>query len=280
MADIDLQSLGMRLGEAITPTPSNAPQVRYGTIATVNSDGTLDVTIDGTTLRGVCATTGCVGAAEGMRCVVLRQGPLATVVGLIASTDLGDVTLPDGNATFANGGYILGTDPDGNQVYAFSPCNAYGNLIIGNASNPGNVNIYSGNRINLYSSGVVFTGDISTNVASNFMTVDTTKFTVSTCGLVKWGRLVTLYINGFTAAAISVAADGNITDVTIATLKADYRPVSQMSLVANGNGAAGQARLIVQTGGGVTLTAFARTGSTYTIAAGSGMAFGVTYLVA
>lgn len=95
MADLDLQSLGQRLGEAITPTPSNAPQVRYATIATVNADGTLDVTIDGTTLRGVCATTGCVGAAEGMRCVVLRQGPLATVVGLIASTDLGDVAARD-----------------------------------------------------------------------------------------------------------------------------------------------------------------------------------------
>lgn len=97
MADLDLQSLGMRLGEAITPTPRDAPQVRYGTIDAVNADGTLDVAIDGTTLRGMCATTGCVGAQAGMRCVVLRQGALATVVGLIASTDLGDVTLPDGD---------------------------------------------------------------------------------------------------------------------------------------------------------------------------------------
>lgn len=46
MADLDLQSLGMRLGEAITPTPSNAPQVRYGTVDAVNADGTLDVAID------------------------------------------------------------------------------------------------------------------------------------------------------------------------------------------------------------------------------------------
>ena len=84
MADIDLQSLGMRLGEVITPTPSTAPQVRYATVAAVNSDGTLDITIDGTTLRGVCATTGCVGAAEGMRCVVLRQGPLATVIDVVS----------------------------------------------------------------------------------------------------------------------------------------------------------------------------------------------------
>ena len=117
MADLDLQSLGMRLGEAITPTPRDAPQVRYGTIDAVNADGTLDVAIDGTTLRGMCATTGCVGAAEGMRCVVLRQGPLATVVGLIASTNLVDVRAPvgglsaqwlsvnNGTATIASDGY-------------------------------------------------------------------------------------------------------------------------------------------------------------------------------
>lgn len=92
MADLDLQSLGMRLGEAITPTPRDAPQVRYGTIDAVNADGTLDVTIDGTTLRGMCATTGCVGAVAGMRCVILRQGPLATVVGLVASADLSGVS--------------------------------------------------------------------------------------------------------------------------------------------------------------------------------------------
>ena len=96
MADLDLQSLGMRLGEAITPTPRDAPQVRYGTIDAVNADGTLDVTIDGTTLRGMCATTGCVGAQAGMRCVVLRQGALATVVGLIANDVLSEVITTDG----------------------------------------------------------------------------------------------------------------------------------------------------------------------------------------
>lgn len=89
--------------------PSDAPHVRYATVAAVNTDGTLDVTIDGTTLRGMCATTGCVGAAEGMRCVVLRQGPLATVVGLVANTDLADVT--DGwhgttAASIVTGGFV------------------------------------------------------------------------------------------------------------------------------------------------------------------------------
>lgn len=99
MANLDLQTLGMRLGEAITPTPSNAPQVSYGTVDAVNADGTLDVELYGTTLRGLVATTGCVGAQVGMRCVVLRQGPLATVVGLVASTDLANLSVD--KATFA-----------------------------------------------------------------------------------------------------------------------------------------------------------------------------------
>lgn len=85
------RQLGNGLGETLAVHPSDAPHVRYGTIAAVNADGTLDVAIDGTTLRGMCATTGCVGAAEGMRCVVLRQGPLATVVGLVANTNLADI---------------------------------------------------------------------------------------------------------------------------------------------------------------------------------------------
>lgn len=149
MADIDLQSLGQRLGEAITPTPRDAPQVRYATVAAVNSDGTLDVTIDGTTLRGVCATTGCVGAAEGMRCVVLRQGPLATVVGLVANADLKDINLP-------NNGRIYAPDSDGvvREVLQTSHGDdvslGYGNY----ANSKGTTNIY-GNNINLTSRGTI-----------------------------------------------------------------------------------------------------------------------------
>lgn len=148
MADIDLQSLGMRLGEAITPTPRDAPQVRYGTIATVNADGTLDVTIDGTTLRGVCATTGCVGAAEGMRCVVLRQGPLATVVGLVANTNLADIYLQNAHT-------IRGYDTDGNPREVLQVTNGNNNVALGWGgydASQGHTNVY-GNEINLFSKG-------------------------------------------------------------------------------------------------------------------------------
>lgn len=125
MEDIEryVRSLGDDLGESLAPRPSGGPYMRYGTIATVNSNGTLDVTIDGTTLRGVCATTGCVGAAVGMRCVVLRQGPLATVVGLVASHDLGNIVLPNRKS-------IFGTDSNGVPLYVFEPRNLNNNAAI------------------------------------------------------------------------------------------------------------------------------------------------------
>ena len=146
MADLDLQSLGMRLGEAITPTPRDAPQVRYGTIDAVNADGTLDVTIDGTTLRGMCATTGCVGAAEGMRCVVLRQGPLATVIGLVANTNLADIYLQNAHT-------IRGYDTDGNAREVLQVTNTNDNVVLGWGgwdASQGSTNIY-GNYLNIAS---------------------------------------------------------------------------------------------------------------------------------
>ena len=117
------RQLGNGLGETLAVHPSDAPHVRYATVAAVNTDGTLDVTIDGTTLRGVCATTGCVGAQAGMRCVVLRQGPLATVVGLIAGHDLGNIVLPNRKS-------IFGTDSHGDPLYVFEPRNLNDNAAI------------------------------------------------------------------------------------------------------------------------------------------------------
>lgn len=139
------RQLGNGLGETLAVHPSDAPHVRYATVAAVNSDGTLDVTIDGTTLRGVCATTGCVGAAEGMRCVVLRQGPLATVVGLVASTPLSDIYLPHQGRILAEGSEdelleVLQTSYSANNNVSLG----YSNWV----NSKGATNVY-GNEINL-----------------------------------------------------------------------------------------------------------------------------------
>lgn len=149
--------LGNGLGETLAVRPSDAPYVRYGTVAAVNADGTLDVTIDGTTLRGVCATTGCVGAAEGMRCVVLRQGPLATVVGLVANTNLADIYLQNAHT-------IRGYDTDGNAREVLQVTNGYNNVALGWGgydASQGHTNVY-GNEINLTSRGKInLNGDVT-----------------------------------------------------------------------------------------------------------------------
>lgn len=173
------RQLGNGLGETLAVHPSDAPHVRYATVAAVNTDGTLDVTVDGTTLRGVCATTGCVGAQAGMRCVVLRQGPLATVVGLIAGHDLGGIRLP-------NDGRIESTsaaDPtDWHNLIAWIDDTIH----IGNGTynqQTGKTNVY-GNVINLNSrDGVKVNGrylpdgNVSIGYWSNSSAVTTTSTT-------------------------------------------------------------------------------------------------------
>lgn len=154
------RQLGNGLGETLAVHPSDAPHVRYATVAAVNTDGTLDVTVDGTTLRGVCATTGCVGAAAGMRCVVLRQGPLATVVGLVANTNLADVYLQNAHV-------IWGRDTDGNVREVLQVTNGNNNVVLGWGgwgASQGHTKVY-GNEINLTSNGKI---DLNGNISDGW----------------------------------------------------------------------------------------------------------------
>lgn len=173
------RQLGNGLGETLAVHPSDAPHVRYATVAAVNADGTLDVTIDGTTLRGVCATTGCVGAAEGMRCVVLRQGPLATVVGLVASHDLGNIVLPNRKS-------IFGTDSNGVPLYAFEPRNLNDNAAInyrGYADANSSTEIYGDTIYLVSNNGVSLNGkylpdgNVTGILVKNYSNVTTTSTT-------------------------------------------------------------------------------------------------------
>lgn len=170
------RQLGNGLGETLAVHPSDAPHVRYASVDTVNTDGTLDVTIDGTTLRGVCATTGCVGADEGMRCVVLRQGPLATVIGLVANTNLADVYLQNAHV-------IWGRDTGGNARHVLQVTNDYNNVVLGYGgyeASQGATNIY-GNEVKIISRDVVKVngrylskGDVSVGHWTNSSAVTTT----------------------------------------------------------------------------------------------------------
>lgn len=70
----------------IKAQPSNRYWWLYGTIMGKNSNGTLDVKIDGVTIQQVKATVSCMYGSVGDRVVVLKAGPLMTCVDLVAKT--------------------------------------------------------------------------------------------------------------------------------------------------------------------------------------------------
>lgn len=83
----DIESEMIAAGSALagifrTPPPESRP-VRFGTVAAV-SGARLDVSVGGSTLRGVPMTTSCAGAKAGDRCIVNAVGPIAVVTGIIA----------------------------------------------------------------------------------------------------------------------------------------------------------------------------------------------------
>lgn len=66
--------------------PSNSPRVKYGTVTKV-SGSTLDVSLAGGTITGVCMTVSCAGAKVGDRVVLLVDGALVTCLGIVATAD-------------------------------------------------------------------------------------------------------------------------------------------------------------------------------------------------
>ena len=81
----------------IKAQPSNRYWWLYGTIKAKNSNGTLDVAIDGVTIQQVKATVSCMTANVGDRVIVLKAGPLMTCVDVIATSD--EVKVPASSIT-------------------------------------------------------------------------------------------------------------------------------------------------------------------------------------
>lgn len=71
----------------IKSRPSNRYWWLYGTIKAKNSNGTLDVAVDGVTIQQMKATVSCMMANAGDRAIVLKAGPLMTCVDVIATSD-------------------------------------------------------------------------------------------------------------------------------------------------------------------------------------------------
>ena len=94
----------------------------------------------------------------------------------------------------------------------------------------------------------------------------------------KWGNVVSVSISWYTSKAISVPADGNLTDFLIGSFAAEYRPTGEIHGVSSGD-SAGAAWYWVATSGELKLGACEGTGSARTIAANTDFDFSAVWLV-
>ena len=83
---MEMEDYGAVLADALGGKPSNSPRVKYGTVTKV-SGSTLDVSLAGGTITGVCMTVSCAGAKVGDRVVLLVDGALVTCLGIVATAD-------------------------------------------------------------------------------------------------------------------------------------------------------------------------------------------------
>lgn len=88
--------------------PSNSPRVKYGTVTKVGGS-TLDVSLAGGTITGVCMTVSCAGAKVGDRVVLLVDGALVTCLGIVATSDNARYVTSGSSETSALKAYPIGS---------------------------------------------------------------------------------------------------------------------------------------------------------------------------
>lgn len=115
---------------------------------------------------------------------------------------------------------------------------------------------------------------------TDFMVPDTTVVDSSdfSASMVIYGKIAMLHVNYKTLSAISVPANGNITNIDIGTLDSGFRP----KLITSGNaGGTGQlASYTIGAGGLIQLAALDARNAAYTLPAGTTFDFNATYILA
>lgn len=94
-------SAGDALAQSFGQANSSLFTVRYGTVQIDNGDGTLDVAVGGSVLRGVPMTTACRGVKAADRVIVQTYARLSTVTGVIAHDNDPYVTETEHDADIA-----------------------------------------------------------------------------------------------------------------------------------------------------------------------------------
>lgn len=103
--------------------------------------------------------------------------------------------------------------------------------------------------------------------------------TITAANFASYGKVAQLVIDFKYDTAITVPANGNITNVTVGTLVSGKRPVYFEAAHSNGDGA-GQQWYGITSGGVITLRALEGTGAQRTIAADTSFTLSATYILA
>lgn len=124
----------------IKAQPSNRYWWLYGTIKAKNANGTLDVAIDGVTIKQVKATVSCMMANVSDRVIVLKAGPLMTCVDVISTSD--EVKVPASS--------IIGMLPESALPTASTTAKGIMQAGSGLTVSGGIVSVDNGDYVNLY----------------------------------------------------------------------------------------------------------------------------------
>ena len=109
-----------------------------------------------------------------------------------------------------------------------------------------------------------------TSATGDIITMNTSNATLTTAQMVRRGNLIQLFIQFTNKNAISVPANGNITNITIGTMPAGLRPLTNYASIHSIGDGAGPAWAHVNGSTGVLqLAAMEGTGTARTVAAGS-----------
>ena len=92
-------------------------------------------------------------------------------------------------------------------------------------------------------------------VSNTSLITPSSGITINTCVLTTWGQVCSMILAFKYSSAISVPISGNITNVTVGTLDAKYRPSIEVGLRSNANSTAGAAWGYLKTDGSIVLGA-------------------------
>lgn len=118
-SQVDLAA--QRIAATLSPEPTRRAAVwRWATVEAVNADGTMDVTIGGTSVPALTALSGATGASVGDRVRVDCLGADAVVTGVVASAP--GASTPAGTVLWSNSGWAMAANVTLTLAHNMSTC--------------------------------------------------------------------------------------------------------------------------------------------------------------